>query len=215
MMAKRILAITATVLASLAMARLVDAVGKRALMGVAQELDEQVAAVGNEHHQLEAQRDQLELDQALLGHRIAAMSKREHHLVILRGRQRLQLALGDKVMLEIGYQLRGPVEDVRSFAAMPRSTLEVLGKRENTNWYRPDWLYRLEGLEPPVDSGVRLVKDAFGPGEVFLGAGISIQGERHIDVPAEAVDHTYIEVDDESLKAVVEAVDKGTLVFIQ
>jgi hypothetical protein len=215
MMAKRILAITATVLASLAMARLVDAVGKRALMGVAQELDEKLAAVGSEYHELEARRDQLELDQALLGHRIAAMSKREHHLVILRGRQRLQLALGDKVMLEIGYQLRGPVEDVRSFVAMPRSTLEVLGKSESTNWYRPDWLYRLEGLEPPVDSAVRLVENAFGPGEVFLGAGISIRGERHDDVPAEAVDHTYIEVDDESLKAVVEAVGEGTLVFIQ
>jgi len=214
-MAKRILAITATVLASLAMARLVDAVGKRALMGVAQELDEKLVAVGREHHELVARRDQLELDQALLGHRIAAMSKREHHLVILRGRQRLQLALGDKVMLEIGYQLRGAVEDVRSFAAMPRSTLEVLGKSESTNWYRPDWLYRLEGLEPPVDSAVRLVRNAFGPGEVFLGAGISIRGERHDDVPAEAIDRTYLEVDDESLKAVVEAVGEGTLVFIQ
>ncbi len=215
MMTKRILAVTATVVASLAVARLVDAVGKRALMGVAKELDEQLAAVDSEHQKLVGQRDQLELDQALLGHRIAAMSKREHHLVILRARRRLQLALGDKVMLEIGYQLRGPLDDVKSFVDMPRSTLEVLGKRRSTYWYRPDWLYRLEGLEPPADSAVRFVRDAFGPGEVFLGAGISIHGARHVDVPAEAVDHIYLEVDDESLKAVVDAVEQGTLVFIQ
>jgi len=50
---------------------------------------------------------------------------------------------------------------------------------------------------------------------VFLGAGISIHGPVNEAVPLEAIDHTWIELDTVSLKAVVQTLRQGSLVFIQ
>ncbi len=211
----KVLAIVATVAAGLALARLADAVGKRTLVRTAREVGAELVLADSEYQQVLEERNQLEVDRQLLSHRIAAMSKRDHYLVVNRRRRRLQLAMGDKVMFEVRYRLRGPTDGVSGFQSMPKATLEVLGIETRTDWYRPDWLYRLEGLEPPVDSTERLVRDAFGPGGVFLGGGIAIHGRVRNEVPAEAIDHIYLQLDNASLKAVVGALKPGALVFIQ
>ncbi|OYD16385.1 hypothetical protein CH330_02930 [candidate division WOR-3 bacterium JGI_Cruoil_03_51_56] len=214
-MGKRIFGIIAMVAAGLALARLVDAAGKKALIRTAQELNTKLDSIGNEYNMALDKRNRLELDRQLLSHRIAAMSRQENYLVINRRRRRLQLAMGNKIMLETGYKLRGSTDGIQNFLALPKAVLEVLGKRTKTDWCRPDWLYRLEGIEPPADSTERLVPDAFGPGELFLGGGIALHGRVKEKVPPEAIDHTYIELDNKWLAAVVNAVKPGSLVFIQ
>jgi hypothetical protein len=91
----------------------------------------------------------------------------------------------------------------------------VLGKKDTSEWIKPDWLYKLEGVEPPADSTARIVRNAFGPGQVFLGADLEIHGRVSEVVPAEAIDHNYLELDSLPLRAVLEAVKQGSLVLIK
>lgn len=209
------LAVVATIAGSVALVRLADAVGKRELLRAAREADAEAHAVAGQYDSLQAVKAKLEQDEEYLNYRIASLSRREPYLVINRGERRLTLAVQDKTVLETKYRFRQMREDQDEYSALPRATLEVLSKQVPTTWYRPDWLYRLEGVTPPIDSAERLVRSAFGAGALFLGGDIVIHGKVSDDVPAEAIDHNYIELDSMSLKSLVDAVKPGTLVLIK
>ncbi|MEO0079527.1 MAG: DUF948 domain-containing protein [candidate division WOR-3 bacterium] len=212
---KRLLGIVATIVMALAFARLVDAVGKRELVRTVAELSGELAAVERQHQELSKEAERLEADHQLLEHRLRIISRREPYLVIQRGLGRVRLELQDKVLLEVPLRVRGPLADVDAFWEMSKRTYQVLAKRSETVWFRPDWLYRLEGVEPPLDSASRVVSNAFGPGILFLGGGLAIHGRVSEDVPVEALDHTYIELDSAALRSVLSMLQPGSLVFIQ
>ena len=209
------LAVVATVVGSLALIRLADAVGKRELIRAAREADTAAQVVAGRYDSLQAVKAKLEQDAQYLNYRIASLSRREPYLVINRGESRITLAVQDKTILETRYKLRLTRAGQDEYSALPRATLEVLGKQVRTTWYRPDWLYRLEGVEPAADSAERCVKDAFGAGAVHLGGDLVIHGKVSEEVPAEAIDHNYIELDSIPLKTIVDAVKPGTLVLIK
>uniref|UniRef100_A0A7C4GG44 Uncharacterized protein n=1 Tax=candidate division WOR-3 bacterium TaxID=2052148 RepID=A0A7C4GG44_UNCW3 len=211
----RVLAWCAVVAAGLGLARLADAVGKRELARTERELAQELDVSRRNRREMEAERSRLKTDADLLAHRIAVMSKTDPYLVVSRSGRRLQLGMNDKVVFETGFRLRGPIEAVEAFEAMPRSTIEVLDVTRETDWFRPDWLYRLEGVEPPAESSARTIADAFGEGEVFLGGGIVIHGKPKEEVPPVAIDHVYLELGPKALRSVLEAVKPGSLVFIQ
>jgi hypothetical protein len=210
-----VIAAVATVVGSLALVRLADAVGKRELMRAAREVDAESQVVARQYDSLAAVKAKLAQDEQFLNYRIASLSKREPYLVINRADRKLLLALQDKTILETKYRLRVLKEGQDEFTALPKATLEVLGKSIRTSWYRPDWLYWLEGVVPPVDSAARCVKDAFGAGAIFLGGDLVIPGRVSEEVPAEAMDHNYIELDSMPLKTIVDAVTPGTQVLIK
>ena len=54
-----------------------------------------------------------------------------------------------------------------------------------------------------------------GAGAVHLGGDLVIHGKVSEEVPAEAIDHNYIELDSIPLKTIVDAVKPGTLVLIK
>lgn len=209
------LAVVATVAGSLALVRLADAVGKRELMRAAREAGAEAQVVAGRYDSLQAVKAKLEQDVQYLNYRIASLSRREPYLVINRGERKLTLAVQDKTIMEAQYQLRQVREGADEYSALPRATLEVLSKQVRTTWRRPDWLYRLEGVEPAADSAERCVDDAFGAGAVYLGGDLVIHGKVSEDVPPEAIDHNYIELDSIPLKTVVDAVKPGTLVLIK
>lgn len=209
------LAVVATVVGSLALVRLADAVGKRELMRAAREAGAEAQVVAGQYDSLQAVKAKLEQDAQYLNYRIASLSRREPYLVINRGERRLTLAVEDKTIMEAQYQLRQVREGADEYSALPRATLEVLSKQVRTTWCRPDWLYRLEGVEPAADSAERCVKDAFGAGAVYLGGDLVIHGKVSEEVPPEAIDHNYIELDSIPLKTIVDAVKPGTLVLIK
>jgi hypothetical protein len=211
----RFLAVVATVFAAAGVVRLADAVGKKELVRAGRELAAERLELQDELAGLEMMNLRLAEDMAFLSSRIASFSKREPYLVIDRRASRLTVAVLDKTLLETKYRLRGPDEARDALSRLPFSTLEVLGRRQNTDWRKPDWLYRLEGVEPPADSLERLVRNAFGAGELFLGGDIVIHGKVVDGVPAEAVDHAYIELDEQALKAVLDAAKPGTRVLIR
>jgi hypothetical protein len=209
------LAVVATVIGSIALVRLADAVGKRELMHAGREADAEAQAVAGQYDSLQAVKAKLEQDTQYLNYRIASLSRREPYLVINRVERTLTLAVQDKTILETKYQFRQPLEGQDEYSALPKATLEVLSRQVRTTWYRPDWLYRLEGVAPPTDSAQRCVNDAFGVGAVYLGGDIVIHGKVSEEVPAEAIDHNYIELDSMPLKSIVDAVKPGTLVLIK
>jgi hypothetical protein len=209
------LAVVATVVGSLALVRLADAVGKRELMRAAREAGAEAQVVAGRYDSLQAVKAKLEQDAQYLDYRIASLSRREPYLVINRGERRLTLAVQDKTIMEAKYQLRQVRDGADEYSALPRATLEVLSKQVRTTWCRPDWLYRLEGVEPATDSAERCVKDAFGAGAVYLGGDLVIHGKVSEDVPPEAIDHNYIELDSIPLKTIVDAVKPGMLVLIK
>ncbi len=209
------LAVVATIVGSVALVRLADAVGKHELLRAAREADAEAHAVAGQYDSLQTVKAKLEQDKEYLNYRIASLSRREPYLVINRGERRLTLAVQDKTVLETKYRFRQMREDQDEYSALPRATLEVLNRQVPTMWYRPDWLYRLEGVTPPLDSAGRSVRGAFGAGALFLGGDIVIHGKVSDEVPAEAIDHNYIELDSMSLRSIVDAVKTGTLVLIK
>jgi hypothetical protein len=209
------LAVVATVVGSFALVRLADAVGKRELMRADREAVAEAQVVVRQYDSLQAVKAKLAQDEQFLNYRIASLSRREPYLVINRSDRKLTLALQDKTVLETKFRLRVVKEGEDEYSALPRATLEVLSKQVRTTWCRPDWLYRLEGIAPAPDSASRCVKDAFGAGAVYLGGDLVIHGRVSDEVPAEAIDHNYIELDSMPLKTVVDAVKPGTFVLIK
>jgi len=209
------LAVVATIVGSFALVRLADAVGKRELMRAALEADAEAQVVAGRYDSLQMVKAKLEQDTQFLNYRIASLSRRDPYLVIDRAERRLTLAVQDKIVLETKYQFRQIREGQDEYSALPKATLEVLSKQVRTTWCRPDWLYRLEGVTPAVDSAERCVKDAFGAGAVYLGGDLVFHGRVSEDVPPEAIDHNYIELDSMSLKTIIDAVKPGTLVLIK
>jgi hypothetical protein len=211
---KSTLAVIATVVGGLALVRLADAVGKQELMRAAREIEADAGTVAARYDSLKQIVGRFQQDQEFLNYRIASLSKREPYLVVSRVERRLALVIQDKTIMETRFHMRSlyPNDDI--FDVLPKATLEVLARRVRSDWTRPDWLYKLEGIPPPPDSE-RIVKNAFGPGEVFLGGQLEIHGPVSESVPAEAIDHNYIELDTVALKRVVEAVKPGTLVLIK
>lgn len=212
---RNLLGVVATVFVSLAIARLVDAVGKRELVRAASEVRAERDSVHAEFEALHLSGRRLREDREFLEFRLASFSRREPYLILDRARSRLTLAIGDKTVLETKFRLRGPAHAQEELARLSGATLEVLAKRAGTDWYRPDWLYRLEGIDPPRDSAARTVPNAFGTGEVFLGGDIVIHGPARENVPNEAIDHSYVELDTNALKTVLDAVKPGTAVRIR
>ncbi len=209
-----VLAVVATIVGSIALVRLADAVGKRELLRAAREADAEARAVAGQYDSLQAVKAKLEQDTQYLSYRIASLSRREPYLVINRLERKLTLAVQDKTIIETEYQFRQPLEGQDEYSALPKATLEVLSKQARTTWRRPDWLYRLEGVTPAADSA-RYVNDAFGVGAIFLGGDLVIHGKVSDEVPDEAIDHNYIELDSIPLKTIVDAVKPGTLVLIK
>jgi len=209
------LAVVATVVGSIALVRLAEVVGKHELIRAAREAGAEAQAVAGKYDSLQAVKAKLAQDEEFLNYRIASLSRREPYLVINRAERVLTLAVQDKTVLETSYRLRVLKEGQDAYSALPRATLEVLSKQARTTWCRPDWLYRLEGVAPPPDSASRYVKDAFGAGAVYLGGDLVIHGKVSDEVPDEAIEHNYIELDSMPLKTIVDAVKPGTFVLIK
>jgi hypothetical protein len=211
---RRLLGTGALVLVVLALLRLADAYGKTEL-GRQRELsaieEEQVQA---SYDSLAGARRGLALEEQFLKRWLAFYSGDEPYLVLDRAERRLELAVGDKTLLVARYRLGGPVREQQVLGRLPVGTLEVLARNATSDWYRPDWLYEQRGIVPPRDSSARIVRNAFGPGEIFLGGDIVIHGRVREAVAPEAVDRGYIELDDGPLRSLVSAVKKGTTVLI-
>lgn len=141
----------------------------------------------------------------------------EAYLLLKKGAQRGRVMMGDKVIYEFRFRVKGisPLEVKGEIPELPEGALSVLAREENPVWYRPDWLYERAGVAVPKDSSERKVEDAFGPYAISLGGGLAIHGPVSKDVPQDVVDHVYAELGEKDLKAVYNSVKEGSQVLIQ
>jgi hypothetical protein len=212
--ADRLWLLGAALLLLLGLLRLGEGFGKPALGRWLESATAEAGRLAAGQDSLSALRRGLSLEERFLERRIAALASRDPYLVIDRSARRLELAIGDKTVLVTKYELGGPEQLRSALAALPEATLEVLAVSPATEWYRPDRLYEENGLTPPADSAQRLVHNAFGPGEVFLGGDIVIHGRPRQAVAPEAIDHAFIQLDDGPLRSVVSLLKKGSTVLI-
>lgn len=212
--ADRLFVLAAALALALGLLRLGEGFGKPALADWLAASVADSTRLAAERDSLSALRRGLSLEERFLERRIAALASREPYLMIDRKARKLELAIGDKIVLVTKYELGGPEQLRPALAALPEATIEVLAVSPTTDWYRPDGLYEAKGVVPPADSALRLVNNAFGPGEVFLGGDIVIHGRPRQAVAPEAIDHAFIQLDDGPLRSIVLALKKGSTVLI-
>jgi hypothetical protein len=112
-------------------------------------------------------------------------------LVLERRTKQAWLKIEDKIIREMDFEIwLLPELGERSF--LPSGILQVLAKQESTNFYLPDFYYELLGDSIPVQPGVRIIKNAFGPYALYLGKDLLIHGPFHPDLPKDLVKHNGI-----------------------
>lgn len=147
----------------------------------------------------------------------ARVEPEETHLELRKTTGRGQIMMGSKVVYEFRFRVRGasPVKVKGEVPELPEGVLSVQGRQDHTAWYKPDWMYEQAGEQVPKDSVERRIEDAFGRYAVALGGSVVIHGPVLPQIPAEAVDHVYAELNEKDLKAVYAALKVGSLVIIR
>jgi len=219
MAAKRVVAwwtVVSLALAGLALARMGEVFVKRELVsrsgGVRTELAAQEQAFQDSLNRREALRVDMATSRAQ-----SKVSPDEAYLVMHKWAGLGEIMMGNKVVYQFHFRVKGgvPVPVKGQTLELPEGVLSVQQKEDHTVWFKPDWLYEQARQQVPRDSAERKVEDAFGRYAVYLGGGAALHGVVNKQVPPEAIDHVYAELNDKDLKAVFSAVQTGARVLIQ
>lgn len=152
--------------------------------------------------------------------RIAAQAPAGVHLVIDTLGNRLTLKKGDRVLREAvcstgtGGVLEDPATGRRWVFDTPRGVHEVLAKKKDPVWNKPDWAFVEEGLPIPKDPRERLDDYSLGDYALSLGDGYLIHGTLYQRLLGRGVTHGCIRLGDADLEAVYRATPVGARVFI-
>jgi len=203
-------------LAGLSLARLGEVLLKRELGTRAGSISEEVNYWHTAYQDSLNHRDALRVDFEA-SRAQARMAPEETYLTLRKSTGSGRVMMGSKVVYEFRFRVRGslPVRIKDQAPELPEGVLSVQGKDDHTVWYRPDYLYEQAGQAVPQDSAQRRIDDAFGRYSVSLGGAVAIHGPLAKAVPADAVDHIYVELGDKDLKAVFNAVNEGSRVLIR
>ncbi len=96
----------------------------------------------------------------------------------------------------------------------PRGVFQVKTKLLNPTWVKPDWAFIEEGKKPPEKREERLESGVLGDYALGFGEGFFIHGTLYTRLLGRSVTHGCIRVGDADLKAVYEAAQIGTKIFI-
>lgn len=99
---------------------------------------------------------------------------------------------------------------------LPRGAIQLIAKKKDPVWYKPDWLYEKEGKAPPgVNSPERLIKGPMGRYALFFGGGFVIHGRPVEGSQPAPMEHACIILEDEDLRAAYELLDKGSTAYVK
>jgi hypothetical protein len=218
-MAKRIVAwwtIVSLAVAGLALARLAEVFFKRELTRRSASLKVELDSLQAGYQAAANHRDALRVDYASAKAQ-ARIAPGETYLVLRKGAALGRILMGPKVVYEFHFRVRGgaPIRVRGQATELPEGVLSVQKQEEHPAWYRPDWFYERAKATVPKDSAERKIEDAFGRYALSLGGGVAIHGPASKDIPQEAIDHVYVELNERDLKAVYNALKPGSRVLIQ
>lgn len=97
----------------------------------------------------------------------------------------------------------------------PRGEFKIQSKIVNPRWIKPDWAFIEEGRDiPNKTSKERIAEGVLGDYALGLGNGYFIHGTLYTRLLGRNVTHGCIRVGDEDLRAVYNASEIGTKIFI-
>lgn len=142
------------------------------------------------------------------------------HIVVDTLGNRLYLKKGTKVLREAvcstgtGGVLTDPATGRRWVFDTPRGSHQVLDKKRDPVWNKPDWAFIEEGEPIPKDSAARLDDYSLGDYALYLGDGYLIHGTLYQRLLGRGVTHGCVRLGDADLEAVFKAAPVGTWVYI-
>jgi lipoprotein-anchoring transpeptidase ErfK/SrfK len=155
-----------------------------------------------------------------LERRIAAQAPAGVHVVVDTLGNRLVLKKGDRVLREAvcstgtGGVLEDPATGRRWVFDTPRGAHQVLAKKKDPVWNKPDWAFVEEGLPIPKDPRERLDAYSLGDYSLSLGDGYLIHGTLYQRLLGRSVTHGCVRLGDADLEAVYQTTPVGAWVFI-
>jgi L,D-transpeptidase YbiS len=168
--------------------------------------------------QREAQR--LEKRVGNLWRRFDLLTPRAPYLVVNTSENRIRVMAGNKLIHEGvcstgSYVLLKAVDERQWVFFTPRGRFEILGKRVNPVWAKPDWAFIEEGLPvPPAGSPERFEAGVLGEYALELGDGYLIHGTLYKRMLGMPVTHGCVRLGDEDLRVVYRNLQIGSKVFI-
>lgn len=148
------------------------------------------------------------------------LTPRGPYLVVDQTNNRLYLKEGDRVLREAvcsagsGMVLRDSEKGRVWVFDTPRGVFRVQKKARNPVWKKPDWAFIEEGKRPPARASDRLEYGTLGEYALYLGDGYMIHGTLYERLLGRSVTHGCIRLGKEDLRAVHDAAEVGTEVYI-
>ncbi len=168
--------------------------------------------------QREARR--LEKGVVSLRRRFELLTPRAPYLVVNTSENRIRVMSGAQILHEGlcstgSYVLLKAADERQWVFFTPRGRLQVLGKRVNPVWAKPDWAFIEEGLPvPPLGSPERFEAGVLGEYALELGDGYLIHGTLYKRMLGMPVTHGCVRLDDDDLRIVYRNLQIGSKVFI-
>ncbi len=121
-----------------------------------------------------------------------------------------------KLVLDGCMRPDGAPSEVAASYVLPKGIIQVIAKKKDPVWYKPDWLYEKEGKEPlRVNAADRLIKGPMGEYALFFGGGFVVHGRPVKDSPPAPMQHACIILEDEDLRVVYNLLDKGSVAYVR
>lgn len=197
----RTIFIIVTVIFTIALVRLTDAVIKRVVKSEIEGLTSINEKYFFINESLTAQ--SIKLDQELtfqqLKEELTNIS--DYYLELDRKTRKAWLKVEDKVIREMEFEIR-LLPGLGQTTYLPSGILKVIAKEESPYFYLPDFYYELIGKNPPTLPEERFIRNAFGNYVLYLGENLLIHGLFHPDLPNDLVSHNGIIFQPEDLEVI-------------
>jgi L,D-transpeptidase YbiS len=143
------------------------------------------------------------------------------YIVIDRGNNRLWVRSAKGIELEAvvstgsGTVLKESAGEKRTWTFQtPAGRHQILSKRRNPVWVKPDWAFLEEGQQPPARISDRVEKGSLGEWALDLGDGYMIHGTLYERLLGRSLTHGCIRVGRDDLREVARLARPGTPVII-
>jgi L,D-transpeptidase YbiS len=168
------------------------------------------------------QREALRLEKRVAGlrRRFDLLTPRAPYLVVNTSENRIQVMVGNHLLHEGvcstgSYVLLKAADERQWVFFTPRGRFQILKKRVNPVWAKPDWAFIEEGLPvPPLGSPERFEAGVLGEYALELGDGYLIHGTLYKRMLGMPVTHGCVRLGDDDLRIVYRNLQIGSKVFI-
>uniref|UniRef100_A0A7C6EA52 Uncharacterized protein n=1 Tax=candidate division WOR-3 bacterium TaxID=2052148 RepID=A0A7C6EA52_UNCW3 len=193
--------VISTVIFTIALVRLTDAVIKKVIANEAERLNKTNEVYFLKNESLNTHIQKIDQEIKLLQLKKGLTDEAECYLVLERKTRQAWLKIEDKVIQEMSFSV-WLLPELSEKSYLPSGILQILAKQESTHFVLPDFYYELLGESIPTDTTKRIIKNGLGEYALYLGENLLIHGPFHPDLPKDLVRHNAIIFKPEDLKVI-------------